>query len=72
MFEIIMLFAFLYAATCQLLPAKTVMTRPPQSKKNRSSKEKRVAARLSVRKDQATQSLSAKRKSRSHSYADAA
>ena len=72
MFEIIMLFAFLYAATCQLLPAKTVATRPPLSKKNHSSKEKSIAARLAIRKYQATQSPSAKRKSRSHSYADAA
>ena len=66
MFEIIMLLAFLYAATSQLLPAKTVTTRPPLNKKTRG------ASRLSICKLQTRRKILAKIKSRSHSYADAA
>lgn len=34
MFEIIMLFAFLYAATCQLLPGKANAPKKPTAKKS--------------------------------------
>jgi len=72
MFEIIMLFAFLYAATCQLLPERTVTTRPPQSKKDQTGKREKSATHFPINKDQATRRIPPKIKSRSHSYADAA
>ena len=72
MFEIIMLLAFLYAATSQLLPARTVTTRPPISKKRQSIKGKRSALHRSTSSYQATRETPAKIKSRSHSYANAA
>ena len=34
MFEIIMLFAFLYASTCQLLPQTPPATKPPRQKRH--------------------------------------
>ena len=40
MFEIIMLFAFLYAATCQLFPERPVTTRSPSNRKSRPGKKK--------------------------------
>jgi hypothetical protein len=69
MFEIIMLFGFLYAATCQLLPEKSTPTRAPQRKKGQSCKQKNDSSHLAVRKDQ---SMCEKVKNRSHNYAHAA
>ena len=64
MFEIIMLFAFLYAATCQFLPERPETTRTPLHKNSRPHKERGRMLRM----DQTP----AKVKSRSHSYAHAA
>ena len=60
MFEIIMLFAFLYAATCQLFPERSATKESRRSKEGLLSSEKRVMHQ------------SAKAISRSHSYVCAA
>ncbi len=72
MFEITMLFAFLFAATCQLLPERPATTRTPLPRKNRFGKEGGDSLRLEVQKGHAAQALSLKIKSRNHSYAHAA
>ncbi len=66
MFEVIMLFAFLYAATCQLFPERPTRTRAPINKKSLQSSKRRVLLHKSA------QQRSVKTKSRSHSYAHAA
>jgi len=72
MFEIIMLFAFLYAATCQLLPEKTVTTGAPLPKKSRPDRKEPSSSRPLVQRHQSKRKSPAKEKSRSHSYAHAA
>jgi hypothetical protein len=66
MFEIIMLFAFLYAATCQLFPERSAKARAPINKKSLPNRKKRILMHRS------TKQHSVKTKSRSHSYAHAA
>ena len=68
MFEVIMLFAFLYAATCQFLPKRPATTRTPLHKNSRPHKERGRMLRMSAQKDQTP----VKVKSRSHNYAHAA
>ena len=72
MFEVIMLFAFLYAATCQLFPEEPSATKSPSKKRYKSRESKNDIFRLSSKNHRATQKKSSKTKSRSHSYADAA
>jgi len=72
MFEIIMLFGFLYAATCQLFPEESSTTRSSSKMKYRSVKSKNGAFHLPLQKHRATQKKLSKIKSRSYSYADAA
>jgi hypothetical protein len=66
MFEIIMLFAFLYAATCQLFPERAVTTRLPSKRKSRPGKKRNNSMAPSMPRKPA------KAKSRSHHYAHAA
>jgi hypothetical protein len=72
MFEIIILFAFLYATTCQLFPEGPVTTRSSSKKKYRHGKAKKSVFSLSPQKHLATLKKPVKGKSRNPSYADAA
>jgi hypothetical protein len=72
MFEIIMLFAFLYAATCQMFPERPAPKRSPLSNKSLSSKKENGSLRKPTQKHRAAQKLSVKSKSRNHNYAHAA
>ncbi len=72
MFEIIMLFAFLCAATCQAFPERPVATNPPSHRKKRLGKMTSKALRPPTQKHQTSPTTLAKVKSRNHSYARAA
>lgn len=72
MFEIIMLFAFMYAATCQLLPERPATTKSSSDKRSRPGKGKSYSLHLPTKKHRTTQKTSAKAKRRSHSYAHVA
>jgi hypothetical protein len=69
MFEIIMLFAFLYAAACQLFPERPTTTRASHHEKGQQDKED---AGLLQRPEQKDRTTSTKSKSRCHRYAHAA
>jgi hypothetical protein len=66
MFEIIMLFAFLYAATCQLFPERPAATSLPSKKRSQPGKKKSNSVSPSLPRKPA------KAKGRSHHYAHAA
>jgi hypothetical protein len=69
MFEIIMLFAFLYVATCQLFPKRPATSRSFLNRKTHLDKKKTSLSHLSSKK---RPKPSAKTRSRNHSYARAA
>jgi hypothetical protein len=69
MFEVIMLLAFLWAATSQLLPRKPVTTRGSCKGKGRLEKTKKALISLQVKR---SGKRPAKIKGRDHSYAHAA
>lgn len=66
MFEFIMLFAFLYAASCQLFPKRPVAT------KTQSGGKKHLVDRTTAGRHREVRQSPLKRKSRSHEYARAA
>lgn len=72
MFEIIMLFAFLYAAICQLLPARSGATRSPLNQRGRPDKEETVASQGPAQKRRAIPEPLSKAIDRFHRYAHAA
>ncbi|GEM_PF-5734942 len=78
MFEIIMLFAFMYAATCQLFPEETATTRSSSKEKYQPREAKNRAFNLPLQSHLpsqnhgSTQKKISKTRSRNHSYADAA
>ena len=69
MFEIIMLFAFLWAATSQLLPGKRVTTRVSCRKTGPDKKDRKRHLHAASQK---TEKKPVKAKSRNHNYACAA
>ena len=73
MFEIIMLFAFLYAAACQLFPERPVTTRTPFGKNRQSCKGKPSLPQSPPGpKDQKSSKNPVKAYSHNHNYAQAA
>lgn len=72
MFEIIMLFAFLYAATCQLFPKRPGTTRAPVNQQGQHGKEETATSQRSAQKNRTTPVHLSKTKSRYPRYAYAA
>jgi hypothetical protein len=72
MFEIIMLFAFLYAATSQLFPERPTITRAPLDKKGRRDRESDGMPQRRAQKGRTVAGPSSKPQSRCHSYVRAA
>lgn len=72
MFEIIMMFAFLYAAVCQLFPGKQESTKAPSKKTGRPRKEIFRGLHLPAHRSQTTPIPPTTSKNRSHQYAHAA
>ena len=72
MFEIIMLLAFLCAATCPLFPDRPTTTGPKLPKKKISEKKANRSLTPSTQKRQTVLKPQTKIKSRNHSHAHAA
>lgn len=72
MFEIIMLFAFLYAAASQLLPAGPSTTRAPSNGKTRHGREKTGSEQRPAQKRTSAQALPAKTENGGQHFAQAA
>jgi len=72
MFEIIMLFAFLYAATCQLFPEGQAPTRSSSNKSCRPGNAKSSSLQRLSQKQRGTPKKTVKAKCRNHNYAHAA
>ena len=72
MFEIIMLFAFLYAATCQLFPEEQAPTSSSSNKNCRPGKAKKSSLQRLPQKRRGAQKKPVKVKCRNHNYAHAA
>ncbi len=72
MFEIIMLFGFLYAATCQLFPENSATPRTPRNKSGQVGKRSINSLPPEIQKNESTRKTPVKSKGRIHCYAHAA